>query len=57
MDKERQLTLRYGQIVRIHGNFIDWKGLLLAKGFTDTNAYYMTYDNFTHINNYRESLF
>lgn len=39
------LKLCYGQIVRIHGNFTDnKKGVLLAKGFTDNNTYYMTYE-------------
>ena len=57
MDKERRLSLRYGQIIRIHGNSQEWKGLLMAKGYTDSNTYYMTYENFQHINNYRESLF
>jgi inositol 1,4,5-triphosphate receptor type 1/inositol 1,4,5-triphosphate receptor type 3 len=51
-------VLRYGQIIRIHGNFPDWrKGLLLAKGFTDSNVYYETYQRFASLNNYRESLF
>lgn len=47
MDKEPQIILRFGQIVRLHGNYTDEKkGLLLAKGFTDNNTYFMTYDIF-----------
>lgn len=45
-------------MVRLHGKFDDEKkGLIMAKGFTDSNTYFMTYENFPQINNYRESLF
>jgi Inositol 1,4,5-trisphosphate/ryanodine receptor len=42
----RQGVLRYGQIIRIHGNYFEHdprRGLLCAKGFTDCNVYYLTY--------------
>lgn len=57
-DNSKSQVLRYGQIIRVHGNYQDSKkGLLTAKGFTDSNVYYLTYQNFSILNNYRESLF
>ncbi|KAM3129578.1 hypothetical protein pb186bvf_018329 [Paramecium bursaria] len=42
--------LKYGQIIRICND-----GLIVAKGFTDPNVYYMKQDN--QLNNYRDTLF
>jgi hypothetical protein len=57
-DIRKSMVLRYGQVVRIHSSLDDSeRGLLVAKGFSDTNVSYMSYRNFQSINNYRESLF
>jgi hypothetical protein len=56
--RKSDIYLRYGQIIRIHGNECDQnKGLMVVKGFTDLDARYMTYSRFTEIKNYREGLF
>ncbi|CAD8193240.1 unnamed protein product [Paramecium pentaurelia] len=46
-------NLRYGQIVRIQSDY----GMIVTKGYTQTNVYYMTYTNLAKISNFRESLF
>ena len=56
-------TLRYGDVVRIHGLSNQFKskdkddGILLSKGFTDPFVYYLKCTSLEEVQHYRESLF
>jgi hypothetical protein len=55
---KKEEYLRYGQIIRIHGNEAgDKRGLITVKGFTDLDAMYIVFDKFRNINVYRQGLF
>lgn len=58
--------MRFGQIVRIHGHRLaDEKeddkevrrGMIVAKGFTDPDAKYQTFNTFRNCKFYRQALF
>jgi hypothetical protein len=54
--------MKFGQIVRIHGHCFPnadefQKGMVVAKGFTDHDAKYQTYDIFRNCRFYRQTLF
>ena len=54
--------MKFGQIVRIHGHRLaedteSKRGMIVAKGFTDPDARYMTFDTFRNCQFYRQSLF
>ena len=43
--------MRFGQIIRIHGHRLgdqkdNRRGMIVAKGFTDPDAKYMTFETF-----------
>lgn len=53
-------TLRYGDVVRIHGIHAknkDMEGILISKGFTDPFVYYLKCNSLEEVQHYRESLF
>jgi len=57
MNKQEEY-LRYGQIIRIHGNETGEKrGLIAVKGFTDVDAMYIVFEQFRNIEFYRQGLF
>lgn len=58
--------MRFGQIVRIHGHSLadskeggdpPKRGMIVAKGFTDPDAKYQTFDTFRNCKFYRQALF
>lgn len=54
--------MRFGQIVRIHGHRLadakeGKRGMIIAKGFTDPDAKYQTFDSFRNCKFYRQALF
>lgn len=47
---KKEEYLRYGQIIRIHGNEAGEKrGLIAVKGFTDLDAMYIVFEQFRNI--------
>ena len=63
MSKEKKEEfMRFGQIIRIHGHRLadaksNKRGMIVAKGFTDPDAKYMTFNTFQFCEFYRQSLF
>ena len=60
-DKKEEF-MRFGQIIRIHGHRLagakdDKRGIIIAKGFTDPDAKYVTFETFRMCKFYRQSLF
>jgi hypothetical protein len=63
--EKREEYLRFGQIVRIHGNKCLEEeregevmgGMITVKGFTDKDAKYTTFSQFKDCEFYRQSLF
>lgn len=54
--------MRFGQIIRVHGHRLadsqdGRRGMIVAKGFTDPDAKYMTFETFRLCKFYRQSLF
>ena len=54
--------MRFGQIIRIHGHRLadsrsNRRGMIVAKGFTDPDAKYMTFKTFQFCEFYRQALF
>jgi hypothetical protein len=61
-EQKKESLLRFGQIIRIHGHRCladsnDQRGMIIAKGFTDPDAKYVTFDTFRNCKFYRQSLF